>query len=73
MADNYEARNQDIRSPDLALKRLNRLLGTWSMKGHPIGSDEDSITGTTKFKWLQKEDDDGTGFFLQLHGYRLHR
>jgi len=73
MADYNEARNQGMSTPDLALKRLNRLLGTWSMKGHPIGSDEDSITGTTTFKWLQKEDDDGTGFFLQLHGYRLRR
>jgi hypothetical protein len=51
--------------PDPALKRLDRLVGTWSMKGRPIGSDEDSITGTTTFKWLGKEDDDGTGFFLQ--------
>jgi hypothetical protein len=59
MADNNEARNQGMPTPDLALKRLNRLLGTWSMKGHPIGS----ITGTTTFKWLQKEDDDGTGVF----------
>ena len=73
MADNIEARTQGMSTPDLALKRLNRLLGTWSMKGHPIGSDEDSITGTTTFKRLQKEDDDGTGFFLQLHGYRLRR
>jgi hypothetical protein len=73
MADNNEERYQGMPTPDPALKRLNRLLGTWSMKGHPIGSDEDSITGTTTFKWLQKEDDDGTGFFLQLHGYRLRR
>ena len=73
MSDNIEARNQGMSTPDLALKRLNRLLDTWSTKGHPIGSDEDSITGTTTFKWLQKEDDDGTGFFLQLHGYRLRR
>ena len=73
MADKNEARNQGMPMLDLALKRLNRLLGTWSMKGHPIGSDEDSITVTTTFKWLQKEDDDGTGLFLQLHGYRLRR
>jgi hypothetical protein len=46
MADNNEAQNQGMPTPDPALKRLNRLVGTWSMKGHPIGSDEDSITGT---------------------------
>jgi hypothetical protein len=69
MADNNDARNQGMPTPDLVLKCLIRLLGTWSLKGRPIGS----ITGTTTFKWLQKEDDDGTGFFLQLHGYRLRR
>lgn len=47
MADNNEAQNQGMPTPDPALKRLNRLVGTWSMKGHPIGPDEDSITGTT--------------------------
>jgi hypothetical protein len=69
MADNNDARNQGMPTPDLILKCQNRLLGTWSMKGRPIGS----IIGTTTFKWLQKEDDDGTGFFLQLHGYRLRK
>ena len=47
MADNNEAQNQGMPTPDPALKRLNRLVGTWSMNGHPIGPDEDSITGTT--------------------------
>ena len=36
MADNNEARNQGMPTPDLALKRLNRLLGIWSMKGHRL-------------------------------------
>lgn len=65
MPDSNETQDQAIPAPDPALKRLNRLLGTWRMKGHPIGSEEDSITATTTFKWLQKDDGDDTGFFLQ--------
>ena len=50
---------QGIPHPDPALRRLDRLVGTWSMKGHLIGSDQENITGRTTFQWL-----DG-GFFLQ--------
>ncbi len=46
-------------SPDKAMHRLDRLVGTWRMKGHPVGSDKESITGTTTFKWLEG------GFFLE--------
>ncbi len=35
------------------------LVGTWSMKGHLIGSDVENISGRTTFQWL-----DG-GFFMQ--------
>jgi hypothetical protein len=63
MADNKEAQDQGIPKPDPSLKRLDRLVGTWSMKGHPLGSDKDSITGTTTFAWLH--DDEGAAFFLQ--------
>jgi hypothetical protein len=49
--------------PDPALKRLERLVGTWSMTGRPLGSDKDSISGTTSFKWLHGAE--GTSFFLQ--------
>ena len=49
MVNNNEAQNQGMPTPDPALKRLNRLVDTWSMKGHLIGSDEDSITVTTTF------------------------
>jgi hypothetical protein len=44
--------------PDLALKRLEPLIGTWKLKGHAVGSDEYNIKGTTRFKWL-------SDFFLQ--------
>jgi len=61
--DQMERPKQDAASaaalkPDAALKRLDRLVGKWEMRGHPIGSDEETITGTTRFSWL-----DG-GFFL---------
>lgn len=64
MADNNnEPQDQSVPRPDPALKRLDRLVGKWSMKGRPLGSDEDSITGTTIFKWLHGAA--GTSFFLQ--------
>ncbi len=63
MADNSKPQDQNTPKPDPALKRLNRLVGSWSMKGRPLGSNEDSITGTTTFKWLHGTK--GTSFFLQ--------
>lgn len=66
MAKNDEAQNQGNLKPDPALERLQRLVGVWSMKGRPLDSDEDTITGTTEFKWLHAENHgDGIGFFLQ--------
>jgi hypothetical protein len=65
MVRSKEALDHGIPAPDPALKRLERLVGTWSLKGHPTGSDEDSITGTTTFKWLHKKDGEETGYFLQ--------
>lgn len=57
------AEGQEMPVPDPALRRLDRLLGTWKLKGRPLGSDRDTITGTTTFTWLHEED--GRGFFLQ--------
>jgi hypothetical protein len=44
--------------PDAALKRIDRLVGTWRLRGRSLGSDQYTITGTTTFKWLYG------GFFL---------
>ena len=53
-------------TPNPALARLNRLVGTWRMKGGPVDSHQDSITGSTTFKWLhQRADADGPAVFLQ--------
>ncbi len=45
--------------PDPALRRLDRFVGRWSMKGHFVGSDEESIAGEARFRWLPG------GFFLE--------
>jgi Protein of unknown function (DUF1579) len=49
----------DLPQPDPALERLDRLVGTWSMEGNLVGSDEKNITGETTFRWLPG------GFFLE--------
>jgi Protein of unknown function (DUF1579) len=46
-------------TPDPALRRLDRLIGTWTLKGNLIGSDEENITGEITFQWIEG------GFFLQ--------
>ena len=46
-------------TPDPALERLDRLVGTWALKGHLLGSDEENIPGQITFQWLEG------GFFLQ--------
>jgi hypothetical protein len=47
--------------PDPALRRLDRLVGRWSMEGNLVGSDEKNIKGETTFRWLPG------GFFLEQH------
>jgi hypothetical protein len=49
-------------TPDPALQRLDRFVGTWSMEGHLVGSDEIAIKGETTFRWLPG------GFFLEQRG-----
>jgi Protein of unknown function (DUF1579) len=49
----------DLPQPDAALKRLDRLVGRWSMEGNLVGSDEKNIKGETSFRWLTG------GFFLE--------
>jgi Protein of unknown function (DUF1579) len=57
MADN-EAQGQ-LPTPDPALKRLDRFVGTWSMEGHLVGSSETNIKGQATYRWLPG------GFFLE--------
>jgi hypothetical protein len=45
--------------PDPELKRLERFIGTWTMKGRTLDADQDNVFGRTTFEWLPG------GFFLQ--------
>jgi Protein of unknown function (DUF1579) len=56
MADDGAAQ---LPPPDPALKRLDRFVGTWSMEGSLVGSDERAITGQATYRWLPG------GFFLE--------
>jgi hypothetical protein len=49
----------ELPQPDPALRRLDRLVGRWSMEGKLVGSDEKNIRGETSFRWLPG------GFFLE--------
>jgi hypothetical protein len=44
--------NQQLPQPDPALRRLDRLVGTWTMEGNLVGSDEQNIRGQMTFRWL---------------------
>ena len=59
MADSTQAQ---LPTPDRALERLDRFVGTWSMEGHLADSDEIVIRGQTTFRWLPG------GFFLEQRG-----
>ncbi len=54
-----ESAQSQLPQPDPALKRLDKLIGSWALKGHLVNSDKDNIVGTATFKWL------AGGFFLQ--------
>ena len=45
--------------PNAALKRLERLVGSWKMEGNLVRSDEKNISGETTFSWV------AGGFFLE--------
>jgi hypothetical protein len=59
MADPANAQGPQLPAPDPALKALDRFLGTWDLKGHLLGSDEENIVGRASYRWLEG------GFFLQ--------
>jgi hypothetical protein len=49
----------ELPQPDPALRRLDRLVGHWTMEGNLVGSEEKNIKGETTFRWLPG------GFFLE--------
>jgi hypothetical protein len=73
MADDAAAQ---LPTPDPALKRLDRFVGTWSMEGSLVGSDKRAITGQATYRWLpgrffleQRIDLDFMG--LEIHSLEL--
>ena len=72
MADQENAQAAQLPTPDPALKRLDRFVGTWNAKGRTLDAEEDNVSGRLTFEWLPG------GFFLQQRvelnfaGYEIH-
>jgi hypothetical protein len=49
-------------TPDPALKRFEKLIGKWELKGRTLDSNEDNITGWNTFEWMLGR------FFLKSEG-----
>ena len=62
MANNENPSPMPTPAPDPALKRLEKLVGTWALTGRTLNAAEDNITGWTTFEWLPGE------FFLKSFG-----
>lgn len=45
--------------PDPALRKLDRFVGTWDVRGRTLGAERDDVSGRLTFEWLPG------GFFLQ--------
>ena len=57
-ADEYDDDAQPP-GPDPALRRLDRFVGTWEVRGRTLDAEEDNVSGRLTFEWLPG------GFFLQ--------
>src|SRR5258708_5692933 len=57
-----EAHTDQPTMPDPALKRLDKLVGTWVLTGRALDSKEDNIKGRVIITWLPG------GFFLEQRG-----
>ena len=51
MSDNTSQPEQ-LPQPHPVLKRLDKLVGTWDIKGRTVGAGEDNISGRATFEWL---------------------
>jgi hypothetical protein len=61
VSETQQSEAQQLPQPDEALRRLDRFVGSWTMEGHLVGSDETTIRGETTYRWLPG------GFFLEQH------
>jgi Protein of unknown function (DUF1579) len=62
MANSENTQPMHTSTPDPALGRLEKLVGTWELKGRTLNAKEDNITGWTTFEWMPG------GFFLKSVG-----
>jgi hypothetical protein len=62
MANDENAAQIPTSTPDPALRRLDRLVGTWRLTGRTLNAQEDNISGRVTIKWLPG------GFFLEQRG-----
>lgn len=44
--------SQQLPEPNSALRRLDILVGTWSIKGHTLDSTDENVFARTTFEWL---------------------
>jgi hypothetical protein len=63
MAEKNGSEPQEALTPHPSLRLLDRLVGTWTLEGRSLDSEEQNVTGTTWFSWLH--DAAGVSFFLQ--------
>ena len=61
MGEPTKAPEPQLPAPNPALRALDRFVGTWSLKGRLLGSDDENIVGRATYQWLEG------GFFLQQH------
>ncbi len=54
--------SEQANTPQPALKRLEKLVGIWTLTGRTLDSEVDNITGSVTIEWLLD------GFFLQQRG-----
>jgi len=65
MSENSSATAQampQLAPPNPALKRLDKLVGTWRLSGRSLGSQEDDIRGQVTIAWLPG------GYFMEQRG-----
>ena len=59
MISDNTSQPEQLPQPHPAHKRLDKLVGTWDIKGRTVGAGEDNISGRATFEWLPGR------FFLQ--------
>ena len=62
MPDNRSAQPLQLPQPNPALKRLEKLIGRWTIKGRTLDAKSDNIAGHVTIQWLPG------GFFLEQRG-----